>query len=161
MTTCMSLGRRSFERVLREVGSLRARVGARAALCSRPASGTPFEPSNLTKASKALLSKVTHQRDHLQDAITIGEVERFMRERAPEADAKILGEPLWLSDFRINCRMVDRMHAGRVFLAGDASSHPQSQWRAGDHDWLAGLGESRMETGQGLSRRAIGAPEHV
>jgi 2-polyprenyl-6-methoxyphenol hydroxylase-like FAD-dependent oxidoreductase len=28
---------------------------------------------------------------------------------------------LWLSDFRINCRVVDRMHDDRVFLAGDAA----------------------------------------
>jgi 2-polyprenyl-6-methoxyphenol hydroxylase-like FAD-dependent oxidoreductase len=29
--------------------------------------------------------------------------------------------PTWLSDFRINCRMVDRYRVGRVFLAGDAA----------------------------------------
>jgi 2-polyprenyl-6-methoxyphenol hydroxylase-like FAD-dependent oxidoreductase len=45
----------------------------------------------------------------------------FITERAPTIDARIVGEPLWLSDFRINCRMVDRMHDGRVFLAGDAA----------------------------------------
>lgn len=28
---------------------------------------------------------------------------------------------IWLSDFRINCRLVDRFRAGRVFLAGDAA----------------------------------------
>ncbi len=36
-------------------------------------------------------------------------------------DARISGEPHWLSDFRINCRMVDRTRDGRVFLAGDAA----------------------------------------
>lgn len=30
-------------------------------------------------------------------------------------------DPLWLSDFRINARMVDRFRAGRIFVAGDAA----------------------------------------
>jgi 2-polyprenyl-6-methoxyphenol hydroxylase-like FAD-dependent oxidoreductase len=30
-------------------------------------------------------------------------------------------DPLWLSDFRINARMVDRFRDRRVFVAGDAA----------------------------------------
>jgi 2-polyprenyl-6-methoxyphenol hydroxylase-like FAD-dependent oxidoreductase len=46
---------------------------------------------------------------------------RVARQRAPGLDLRPLGAPLWVSDFRINCRMVDPMQSGRVFLAGDAA----------------------------------------
>jgi 2-polyprenyl-6-methoxyphenol hydroxylase-like FAD-dependent oxidoreductase len=46
---------------------------------------------------------------------------RTARERAPGLTLRPVGEPLWVSDFRINCRMVDPMQEGRVFLAGDAA----------------------------------------
>jgi len=56
-----------------------------------------------------------------QHAVTLDDIRRFLAERAPGIDATIAGDPLWLSDFRINCRIVDRMRDGRVFLAGDAA----------------------------------------
>ena len=68
-----------------------------------------------------LFVEVTAQRPQRQDDISVEQIQRFMADRAPGLDARIVGEPLWLSDFRINCRMVDRMHDGRVFLAGDAA----------------------------------------
>ena len=68
-----------------------------------------------------LFVEVTGQADRLQQAITVEQIQHCLSERAPHIDARIVGEPLWLSDFRINCRMVDRMHDGRVFLAGDAA----------------------------------------
>ena len=68
-----------------------------------------------------LFVEVTGERDDLQHEITLNDIRRFMSERAPDMDAAIVGEPLWLSDFRISARRVDRMHAGRVFLAGDAA----------------------------------------
>ena len=68
-----------------------------------------------------LFVEVTSQVDRLQQGITVDHVQQFIAQRAPRIDARIVGEPLWLSDFRINCRMVDRMHDGRVFLAGDAA----------------------------------------
>src|SRR5262249_27076158 len=68
-----------------------------------------------------LFVEVTGQPDRLQQGITLEQIQQCLSTRAPGIDATIVGEPLWLSDFRINCRMVDRMHDGRVFLAGDAA----------------------------------------
>jgi hypothetical protein len=68
-----------------------------------------------------LFVEVTRQSDQLQRAIALEDIRRLMAERAPDMNATIVGEPLWLSDFRISCRMVDRMHDRRVFLAGDAA----------------------------------------
>ena len=65
--------------------------------------------------------EVTGQADRLQHGITVDQIRQLMSIRAPHTDARIIGEPLWLSEFRINCRMVDRLHEGRVFLAGDAA----------------------------------------
>ena len=68
-----------------------------------------------------LFVEVTSQVDRLQQGITVEQIQQFIAHRAPRIDARIVGEPFWLSDFRINCRMVDRMHDRRVFLAGDAA----------------------------------------
>ena len=43
---------------------------------------------------------------------TLDAIHRLMAQRAPDIDATIVGEPLWVSDFRINCRMVDHMRDG-------------------------------------------------
>jgi 2-polyprenyl-6-methoxyphenol hydroxylase-like FAD-dependent oxidoreductase len=68
-----------------------------------------------------LFVEVTSQPDQLERGITVGQIQQFIAHRAPLIEARIVGEPLWLSDFRVNCRMVNRMHEGRVFLAGDAA----------------------------------------
>jgi 2-polyprenyl-6-methoxyphenol hydroxylase-like FAD-dependent oxidoreductase len=68
-----------------------------------------------------LFVEVTRQTERLEQGITVEQIGDLMSARAPHIDATIVGEPLWLSDFRISCRMVDRMHDGRVFLAGDAA----------------------------------------
>lgn len=73
-----------------------------------------------TASTWRLFIEVTRERDGHQTP-SLGAIQRFMSERAAGIDARIVGEPLWLADFRINCRMVDRMHHGRVFLAGDAA----------------------------------------
>ena len=67
-----------------------------------------------------LFVEVTRQ-DSTQESIELDDIRRFMAERAPDMDATIVGDPIWLSPFRINCRMVDRMRDQRVFLAGDAA----------------------------------------
>jgi 2-polyprenyl-6-methoxyphenol hydroxylase-like FAD-dependent oxidoreductase len=67
-----------------------------------------------------LFVEVTRQ-DVQQQTIGLDDIRRFMAERAPGIDSSIVGDALWLSEFRINCRMVDRMREGRVFLAGDAA----------------------------------------
>lgn len=51
----------------------------------------------------------------------LGWLERLANERAPGLQLRPVGEPLWVSDFRLNCRMVDPMQVGRVFAAGDAA----------------------------------------
>jgi 2-polyprenyl-6-methoxyphenol hydroxylase-like FAD-dependent oxidoreductase len=68
-----------------------------------------------------LFVEVTSQADRLQQGISVERIQQFIAARAPHINARIVGEPLWLSDFRINCRMVDRMHDRRIFLAGDAA----------------------------------------
>lgn len=55
------------------------------------------------------------------EPVTLDTIRRLLTQRAPRIGATIVGEPLWLSDFRINCRMVDRMRDRRVFVAGDAA----------------------------------------
>jgi 4,5-epoxidase len=68
-----------------------------------------------------LFIEVTRQAGCLEQGITVEHIGGLMSVRAPPIDGTIVGQPLWLSDLRINCRMVDRMHDGRVFLAGDAA----------------------------------------
>jgi 2-polyprenyl-6-methoxyphenol hydroxylase-like FAD-dependent oxidoreductase len=52
--------------------------------------------------------------------ISFADICRLMAERTG-ARGVDFGECLWRSEFRINCRMVDRFQAGRVFVAGDAA----------------------------------------
>ena len=52
--------------------------------------------------------------------MTLELVQNLMTERTGLADVKIV-DPLWLSDFRINTRMVDRFRNKRIFVAGDAA----------------------------------------
>ena len=66
-----------------------------------------------------LFVEVTRHQD--DESVTLDTIRRLMTQRAPNIDATIVGEPLWLSDFRINCRMVDHMRDRRVFVAGDAA----------------------------------------
>ncbi|WP_416965373.1 FAD-dependent oxidoreductase, partial [Streptomyces sp. Agncl-13] len=54
-------------------------------------------------------------------------LESFQRifDRHARVPGVTLTDPTWLSVWRVNVRMVDRMRAGRVFLAGDAAHvHP-------------------------------------
>jgi 2-polyprenyl-6-methoxyphenol hydroxylase-like FAD-dependent oxidoreductase len=52
--------------------------------------------------------------------VTLQMVQDLMVERTGKKQARLL-DPLWLSDFRINTRMVDRFRERRVFVAGDAA----------------------------------------
>jgi len=51
--------------------------------------------------------------------VTLARVRQIVAERVA-ADISIR-DPVWLSDFRINARMVDRFREGRIFVAGDAA----------------------------------------
>jgi 2-polyprenyl-6-methoxyphenol hydroxylase-like FAD-dependent oxidoreductase len=52
--------------------------------------------------------------------VTLEQMQDLMIQRTGQQDVRVR-DPLWLSDFRINARMVDRFRAGRVFVAGDAA----------------------------------------
>jgi len=57
------------------------------------------------------------------EAVTLGDFQRWMRERAHWADGKTvtIREAVWLSRFRVSRRMVSSYRQGRIFLAGDAA----------------------------------------
>lgn len=52
--------------------------------------------------------------------VTLEQMQALIVERTGKKDVR-LRDPLWLSDFRINARMVDRFRDRRVFVAGDAA----------------------------------------
>jgi Na+/H+ antiporter 1 len=57
-------------------------------------------------STRRLFVAVTRQAERLEQGITVEQIAGLMSVRAPHIDATIVGEPLWLSDFRINCRIV-------------------------------------------------------
>ncbi len=67
----------------------------------------------------------------------------------------VIEKTLWLSDFRINARMVDRMRDGRVFLAGDAA-HIHSP--TGGQGITTGIHDA-INLAWKLARREAGAPD--
>jgi 4,5-epoxidase len=67
-----------------------------------------------------LFVETTQQKPAAGAEIAFADVCRLMAERTG-ARGVDFGECLWRSEFRINCRMVDRFRAGRVFVAGDAA----------------------------------------
>jgi 2-polyprenyl-6-methoxyphenol hydroxylase-like FAD-dependent oxidoreductase len=52
--------------------------------------------------------------------VTLDLMQRLLAERTGD-QATRASNPTWLTEFRINCRMVDHFRRGRVFLAGDAA----------------------------------------
>jgi 2-polyprenyl-6-methoxyphenol hydroxylase-like FAD-dependent oxidoreductase len=52
--------------------------------------------------------------------VTLEQMQGLIVERTGKKDVRVR-DPLWLSDFRINTRMVDRFRERRVFVAGDAA----------------------------------------
>jgi 2-polyprenyl-6-methoxyphenol hydroxylase-like FAD-dependent oxidoreductase len=52
--------------------------------------------------------------------VTLEQMQDLIVERTGKKNVR-LRDPLWLSDFRINARMVDRFRDRRVFVAGDAA----------------------------------------
>ena len=54
------------------------------------------------------------------EEITLALVQQLATERTARKNIRVR-DPLWLSDFRINARMVDRFRARRIFVAGDAA----------------------------------------
>ena len=60
------------------------------------------------------------QADADSEEVTLALVQQLIADRIARPDLRIR-DPVWLSDFRINARMVDRFRDGRVFIAGDAA----------------------------------------
>jgi 2-polyprenyl-6-methoxyphenol hydroxylase-like FAD-dependent oxidoreductase len=54
------------------------------------------------------------------EEVTLALVQQLAAERTARKNVRVR-DPLWLSDFRINARMVDRFRARRIFVAGDAA----------------------------------------
>ena len=54
------------------------------------------------------------------EEVTLSLVQQLAAERVAQSGA-LIHNPVWLSDFRINARMVDRFRDRRVFVAGDAA----------------------------------------
>ena len=52
--------------------------------------------------------------------VTLGLVQQIVGQRVGR-DGMRVRDPIWLSDFRINARMVDRFRDRRIFVAGDAA----------------------------------------
>ncbi len=52
--------------------------------------------------------------------VTLEMIAELMRKRTGAQQIRI-SNPTWVSEFRIQCRMVDRYRSGRVFVAGDAA----------------------------------------
>lgn len=88
------------------------------------------------------------------EGLDLEAVRRLLRERTGE-EPVVRGEPLWISEFRIACRMVDRMREGRVFLAGDAA-HIHSP--TGGQGITTGV-QDAANLAWKLARVAGGAPE--
>lgn len=55
-----------------------------------------------------------------EEEVTLSLVRQLAAERVAQTGVRIY-DPIWLSDFRINARMVDRFRDHRVFIAGDAA----------------------------------------
>ncbi|HYJ06079.1 MAG TPA: FAD-dependent monooxygenase [Chthoniobacterales bacterium] len=58
--------------------------------------------------------------DEAAEEVTLALVQQLAIERTLKKDIRIR-DPIWLSDFRINARMVDRFRDRRLFVAGDAA----------------------------------------
>lgn len=52
--------------------------------------------------------------------VTLGLVQQLVGQRVDREGMRVR-DPIWLSDFRINARMVDRFRERRLFVAGDAA----------------------------------------
>jgi 2-polyprenyl-6-methoxyphenol hydroxylase-like FAD-dependent oxidoreductase len=99
-----------------------------------------------------LFVEVTHRPDI--GTLTADIIKTLMVERTGAAEAH-LGEPTWLSEFRISRRMVDRMRSGRVLVAGNAA-HVHSPM--GGQGIATGI-QDAVNLAWKLSRVIRGAPD--
>jgi len=67
-----------------------------------------------------LIVECADDSQHPTREVTIPLLQDLATKRTGKKDL-IIRDPVWLSDFHINARMVDRFRNGRVFVAGDAA----------------------------------------
>jgi 2-polyprenyl-6-methoxyphenol hydroxylase-like FAD-dependent oxidoreductase len=67
-----------------------------------------------------LVAECTEAPGDTTPEVTLEQMQALMVERTGKKNVRVR-DPLWLSDFRINARMVDRFRERRVFVAGDAA----------------------------------------
>lgn len=67
-----------------------------------------------------LIAERAEAPDETAEEVTLDLVQRLALERTTKKNIRV-HDPIWLSDFRINARMVDRFRDGRLFVAGDAA----------------------------------------
>jgi 2-polyprenyl-6-methoxyphenol hydroxylase-like FAD-dependent oxidoreductase len=67
-----------------------------------------------------LIAECAEDPNKAETEVTLELFQALIIERTGKKDVR-LRDPLWLSDFRINARMVDRFRERRVFVAGDAA----------------------------------------
>jgi 2-polyprenyl-6-methoxyphenol hydroxylase-like FAD-dependent oxidoreductase len=67
-----------------------------------------------------LIAECPENPDDSAPELTLEQMQELTVERTGKKNARVR-DPLWLSDFRINARMVDRFRERRVFVAGDAA----------------------------------------
>lgn len=68
---------------------------------------------------RLIVERVEDPTEEAQE-VTLALVQQLAAERTARENVRVR-DPLWLSDFRINARMVDRFRARRIFVAGDAA----------------------------------------
>ena len=69
---------------------------------------------------RLIIERAAKEKKADSEEVTLALVQRLAVQRSGRADVRI-HDPIWLSDFRINARMVDRFRDRRVFIAGDAA----------------------------------------
>jgi 4,5-epoxidase len=67
-----------------------------------------------------LFIEVPQQSRTLKGPLTLADI-RAVLHRRMGANLPLITNPTWISEFRINCRMVNHFRQGRVLLAGDAA----------------------------------------
>jgi len=69
---------------------------------------------------RLIIERAHDEAASLDDEVTLSLVQQLAAERIAQSGV-LIRDPVWLSDFRINARMVDRFRDRRVFVAGDAA----------------------------------------
>jgi 2-polyprenyl-6-methoxyphenol hydroxylase-like FAD-dependent oxidoreductase len=69
---------------------------------------------------RLIIERAAKEEETDSEEVTLSLVQQLAVQRSGRADVRVR-DPMWLSDFRINARMVDRFRDGRVFIAGDAA----------------------------------------